>query len=94
MRTLHLHVKKKWYNQIFNFEKTEDYRLITPYWSKRLVGREYDRIMVYCGYPEKKYITDKILYFKWNSYKVKTIRHEEFGNKTVKVFAIILGMEQ
>ena len=36
-RTLHLSLKRKWYDMIASGEKTEEYREITPYWIKRLV---------------------------------------------------------
>lgn len=34
--TLHLSLKKEWYNLIESGEKTEEYREIKPYWLKRL----------------------------------------------------------
>lgn len=34
--TLHLTLKKKWWNMIESGEKTEEYREIKPYWIKRL----------------------------------------------------------
>lgn len=36
MKTLHLHLKKKWYDMIERGEKTEEYREIKPYWVARL----------------------------------------------------------
>ena len=41
--TLHLNLKKKWFDMILNGEKTEEYRDIKPYWNKRfwhLVSRK------------------------------------------------------
>lgn len=35
--TLHLPLKKQWYEMIENGIKTEEYREIKPYWEKRLV---------------------------------------------------------
>ena len=31
---LHLNVKSKWFNMILKEEKTEEYRIIKPYWSR------------------------------------------------------------
>jgi hypothetical protein len=37
MNTLHLTLKKKWFDMIASGEKTEEYREIKPYWAARLV---------------------------------------------------------
>lgn len=50
MRTLHLNLKKKWFDMILSGEKTEEYRDITPYWFERLVF-EHKKVFKYCtGY--------------------------------------------
>ena len=36
MRTLHLNLKKQWFDMISSGEKKEEYREIKPYWEKRL----------------------------------------------------------
>lgn len=38
MKTLHLVLKHKWYDMIDSGVKTEEYRDITPYWIKRILG--------------------------------------------------------
>lgn len=38
MTTLHLPLKKEWYNMIESGAKTEEYREIKPYWEKRLLN--------------------------------------------------------
>lgn len=37
MKTLHLVLKRKWWDMIASGEKTEEYREIKPYWEKRLL---------------------------------------------------------
>lgn len=37
MKTLHLTLKKKWFDMIASGEKKEEYREIKPYWLKRLM---------------------------------------------------------
>lgn len=37
MKTLHLPLKKEWYNMIESGVKTEEYRYIKPYWINRLL---------------------------------------------------------
>lgn len=41
--TLHLTLKKEWFDMIANGIKTEEYREIKPYWTKRLVNSEDER---------------------------------------------------
>jgi len=36
--TFHLNLTKKWFDMIYNGEKTEEYRDIKPYWYSRLWG--------------------------------------------------------
>lgn len=52
MATLHLTLKKRWFDLIKSGHKTEEYREIKPYWSKRLLasGKNYDRIEFRNGY--------------------------------------------
>jgi hypothetical protein len=40
-KTLHLSLKKKWFDMIDSGEKTEEYREIKQYWSSRLLWHEY-----------------------------------------------------
>ena len=50
MNTLHLTLKKKWFDMILSGEKTEEYRDIKPYYNLRLIGREYDSVVFRNGY--------------------------------------------
>jgi hypothetical protein len=52
MRILYLGVKGCYFNDIQSGEKTEEYRLCTPYWTKRIACREYDGVEVIWGYPK------------------------------------------
>lgn len=38
MKTLHLSLKKEWYEMIESGVKTEEYREIKPYWTRRFIG--------------------------------------------------------
>jgi hypothetical protein len=49
-KTLHLTLHRKWFDAIANGEKTEEYREVKRYWSKRIMGREYDEIFFRNGY--------------------------------------------
>ncbi len=48
--TLHLTLKKKWFDMIFSGEKKEEYRDIKPYYNLRLLGKEYDSVIFRNGY--------------------------------------------
>ena len=48
--TLHLTIKKKWFDMILSGEKTEEYRDIKPYYHLRLIGRDYDTAVFRNGY--------------------------------------------
>jgi len=39
MKTLHLNLKKKWFDMILSGEKKEEYREIKPYWENRLFSK-------------------------------------------------------
>ncbi len=84
---LHLHVKTCYFEQIKAGTKTEEYRLLTPYWQKRLLGREYDAVVVYNAYKPGG---ENRIVFPWRWYVVRTITHPHFGDKPVIVFAIKL----
>jgi len=40
VKLLHLPLKAKWFNMQESGEKTEEYRELSPYWCKRLLGYE------------------------------------------------------
>lgn len=42
MKTLHLTLKKNWFDMIASGEKREEYREIKPYWIKRLLNYGYE----------------------------------------------------
>ena len=55
--TLHLNLKKKWFDMILSGVKTEEYREVKPYWSNRLIqfskGKpNYDTITFSNGYSK------------------------------------------
>ncbi len=82
-KILHLHVKKEYWEQVRDKKKNKEYRIIKPYWIKRL-KENYDLIYYYLGYTSKKLI------FRYHGNVRTIIKHEEFGDKPVNVFAIDL----
>ncbi|MFC3216629.1 hypothetical protein [Comamonas sp. JC664] len=53
MTTLHLPLKRQYFEAIRDGTKLEEFRLCTPYWAKRLEDRAYDRIILTSGYPAR-----------------------------------------
>ena len=49
-KTLHLVLKKCWFDKIVSGEKTSEYRECSPYWNKRLSNRQYDTVVFHNGY--------------------------------------------
>ncbi len=87
MKTLIFNLKREYFEQIRSGVKTEEYRLCTPYWKKRLEGKTFDKIIIKLGYPKNIEI-EKIIEFPWRGYKKKKILHKHFGSDPVKVYAI------
>lgn len=53
MNILYLSLKSEWYWMISSGAKTEEYREITDYWTKRLEGKIYDAVQFSLGYPKR-----------------------------------------
>ncbi|EIF9762887.1 ASCH domain-containing protein, partial [Escherichia coli] len=51
MANLQLAVNGEYFDQMKSGEKTEEYRLCNDYWNKRIMFREYDRLIITKGYP-------------------------------------------
>ena len=86
-RILRLNLKARWWNEIKSGAKTNELRLDTEYWGKRLANVEYDEIHLLLGYPPKT-DTSKLIRRKWVSAEKTLVQHEEFGPNAVYVFAI------
>lgn len=86
-KTLHLSLKKEYFDAIKAGTKPLEYRLVTPYWEKRLIGREYEQIVLTLGYPPA-FDTDRRLTLPYQGYKMTNILHPHFGTWPVDVFAI------
>lgn len=82
-----------YFDQMRAGTKTEEYRLVTPHWSKRLVGRTYDRLTLTRGYPSREDASRRLT-VPYRGYEVKTITHPHFGPDPVEVFAIRVAQHQ
>ncbi|MGL5184926.1 ASCH domain-containing protein [Herbaspirillum huttiense] len=90
MSILVLNLKRIYFDSIRIGTKGEEYRLCTPYWQKRLAGRDYDAIEIRLGYPANHEL-EKIMTFAWHGYRRTKLTHPHFGPEEVEVYAIDLS---
>lgn len=76
-----------YFDQIKAGTKTEEYRLVKDFWSKRLEGREYRNVIMTRGFP-KADNADLRVVLRWRGFKRVTITHPHFGPDPVEVYAI------
>ncbi|WP_054074783.1 ASCH domain-containing protein [Comamonas testosteroni] len=86
-KILTLPLKREYFEAIRNGTKTEEYRLCTPFWRKRLEGHEYGHIVLTLGYPARDDHARRIVR-PWRGFTIKTITHPHFGPDPVEVYAI------
>jgi hypothetical protein len=89
MSDLHLAVKRVYFDNIKAGCKGEEYRLVNDYWKKRLIGRDYDDVVITLGYPSAGDM-DRTLRFRYRGYEKRKLTHPHFGPDEVEVFAISL----
>lgn len=90
MADLVLPLNGVYFDQIQVGTKLFEYRLRTPYWTKRLEKAPFRRLVLTRGYPPAA-DTLRRLVLPWRGYVFDTIQHEHFGPKPVEVFAIVVG---
>lgn len=89
MADLILHLKAEYWHDIREDRKPFEFRLNTPFWQKRLLGKTYDRLILCLGYPKRDDISRRII-MPYTGYEMQTITHKHFfdGNMPAEVFAI------
>ena len=102
-KTLHLSLKKEWYNMIEYGIKTEEYREIKPFWCKRLI-HDYDESMEEFGaiiFDDKNFKQYDVVKFSYGytkrtmTFEIESISvgygNKEWGAPDNIVFIIKLG---
>lgn len=82
-----LPLKREFFDAIKAGTKPEEFRLRNDYWSKRLEGKEFDRVVLTLGYPKRDDAERRIV-LPWRGYRECQITHPLFGADPVDVFAI------
>ena len=88
-KDLVLHLKGEYFDLIVDGLKPYEYRKVTPYWTKRLIGKDYDNLILWKGYPRKTEI-DKRIIFKYHGYHLESLTHKEFGSDPAEVYVLSL----
>ena len=78
---LHLTLYKKWFDEIAAGTKTEEYRAIKPYWTKRLSRHDFNEVWFKNGYA-------KDAPFMRVEFKGFDIRNDKYVIKLGKVLEI------
>lgn len=89
---LHLSLKAEYFDAIAAGTKTEEFRLVSDYWTKRLhdrtgAPRVFSEIVLTWGYPAAG-DTSRRLVLPWRGVTRRTITHPHFGRHPVDAFAI------
>lgn len=87
MADLIIPIKGIYFDQINEGTKPEEFRLVTPYWMRRLEGKTYDRIVLTKGYPKRDDASRRLVR-PWRGFRMTTITHPHFGPDPVLVYAI------
>lgn len=81
MSTLHLTLKKRWFDMISSGEKKEEYREIKPYWIKRFLPNYKKAFFVSTGeYYETSYNLKSGIIYTLERYNLKKYDFVEFRN--------------
>lgn len=86
-RILYLTLKKQWFDMINQGIKTEEYREIKPYWTKRLENKTYDVVIFKHGYAKDA----PTMSFEINSIEIKEGNTKWGAIPNQKYYVISLG---
>jgi len=87
-----LPLKGEYFDAIKAGTKTEENRLCTPYWKKRIEGRRYEHVILTRGYPKRDDHARRLV-LPWKGWTMKVITHPHFGPNRVSVYAINVARE-
>ncbi len=85
-----LPLKAQYFDEIKAGTKTEEFRLRTPFWIKRLEGKSFHRVILTLGYPSRHDSARRIV-LPWRGMRTTTITHPHFGSSPVSVYAIYVA---
>lgn len=86
MKPLFIILKGEYFHQIAAGTKTEEYRIISDYWAKKIIDRHYSHIVFQLGYSASA----PRMTIEYLGYTKKVISSVVY-NDQVEVFALKLG---
>lgn len=89
-RVLHLNLKAEYFQQIADGCQPFEFRLRTPYWTKQLLGMNFDQVHIKNGYPPASGAS-RVIVRPRRGVELQTISHPHFGADPVEMFAIRVG---
>lgn len=93
MAHLTLPLRGEYFDEIKSGSKTEEYRLCTEFWEKRIEEKRIDRIVLTRGYPRQTDESRRMV-LPWRGYEIKEITHPHFGPDPVRVYAINVNLKK
>jgi hypothetical protein len=88
MKTLTLHVKRCYFEEIAVGTKLFEYRRANEHWTK-VLAKHYDRLEICLGYPPRG-DRKRRMRFAFTPPQLITLTHPHFGPHAVEVFALPL----
>lgn len=85
-----LPLKRRWFEDIKAGRKPFEYRLNNAYWQKRLIGKNYERVIFTLGYPKRDDDSRRIVK-PYLGYEMQTVVSEEWNNEPKDCFAIVVA---
>lgn len=76
MAKLFIIIKGEYFNKILSETKKEEYRIVKPFWTKKIIGKEYTHIVFQAGYGKNS----PRIEVEYLGYEKKKITHPHFGN--------------
>lgn len=83
-KSLFLTIKKEYFDAILSSEKTEEYRVVSPFYKSRIENKEYTHIILQNGYSSKS----KKLKAEYLGYEIRKVETKIYGNTEVYVLKL------
>ena len=88
MAKLFIIIKGEYFNQILSETKKEEYRIVKPFWAKKIIDKKYSHIIFQKGYNKN---TPRIE-AEYLGYEIRKINHKHFGELfEMECFVLKLG---
>ena len=87
MSDLHLVLNRAGFDLVKSGKTVVQTRLITDFWSKKLVDKRYDKIVIMCGYAKPEEV-DRRIVLPYNGYRIRNVTSAFTNNEPQDVYVI------